>query len=39
MLRFSAETIPNPTGLPGDDLAGHVMAQEDWDVVRLRAIA
>ena len=22
-----------------DDLAGHVLAQEDWDVVRLPAIA
>ena len=25
--------------LHGDDLAGHVLAQEDWDVVRLPAIA
>ena len=24
--------------LHGDDLAGHVLAQEDWDVVRLPAI-
>src|SRR5467141_1564935 len=24
---------------PGDDLAGHVLAQEPWEVVRLPAIA
>jgi hypothetical protein len=48
-VSFAGRAVPKPHPLaarepalgrdPGDDLAGHVLAQEPWEVVRLPAIA